>query len=92
MKVRINWSELAPALYGLGWQIVVVVLIAIVAPSLHATVEEVFCVVAGCFAVIAAQAAIHLIAAYVRMAVLLNCVGPAAAGKPKSALASCWRR
>src|SRR5262249_46887516 len=81
MKVRINWSELTPALYGLGWQVVVVVLIAVLMPRLHATVGEVIVVVVACVAVIGAQAVIHLVGAYVRMSLLLNRIGPNASGQ-----------
>jgi len=81
MKVRINWSELAPALYGLGWQVVVVVLIAVLMPRLRATVDEVIAVVVACVAVIGAQAVIHLIVAYVRMSLLLNRVAPSGSGE-----------
>lgn len=81
MMIRINWSELAPALYGLAWQVILVIVLAVVARSLHATADEVFWVVALCVAVIAAQAVIHLVAAYVRMSLLLNRVGPGASGQ-----------
>jgi len=94
MKVRINWSELGPALLGLGYQVIFVVLLAVLMPHLHATADEVIAVVVVCIAVIGAQAAIHLIAAYVRMSLLLNRVAPGS-GQPKSALANCsprWRR
>jgi hypothetical protein len=32
MKVRINWSELGPALLGLGYQVIFVVLLAVLMP------------------------------------------------------------
>jgi len=81
MKVRINWSELAPALYGLGWQVVIVVLIAVLMPRLRATVDEVITVVVACVAVIGAQAVIHLIGAYVRMSLLLKRIAPGGGGQ-----------
>jgi len=84
MKVRINWSELAPALYGPAWQVIVVVLIAIVAPALHATPDEVLAVIVLCLAVIAAQAVIHLIGAYVRMSLLLNRIAPGSGGQAET--------
>ena len=49
--------------------------------SLHATADEVIAVVVVCIAVIGAQAAIHLIAAYVRMSLLLNRVAPGSGGQ-----------
>ena len=81
MKVRINWSELGPALLGLGYQVIFVVLLAVLMPHLHATADEVIAVVVVCIAVIGAQAAIHLIAAYVRMSLLLNRVAPGSGGQ-----------
>jgi hypothetical protein len=81
MKVRINCSELVPALYGLVWQVIVVILIAIVAPALYATADEVFAVITLCVIVVAAQAAIHLIGAYVRMSLLLHRIGSGTSGQ-----------
>ena len=93
MKVRINWSELTPALYGLGWQVIGLVLLAVVAPRLHATPDEVVAVIVLCVAVIAAQAIIHLIAAYVRMFLLLNRVAAGNGEQAKSAhTAKTWGR
>src|SRR5262249_61752714 len=93
MQVRINWSELTPALYGLGWQVIGLILLAVVAPRLRATPDEVVAGIVLCVAVIGAQAIIHLIAAYVRMFLLLNRVAAGNGGQAKSAhTAETWGR
>jgi hypothetical protein len=65
MKVRINWAELIPALWGLVVQIVV---LAVLAVFMRGTTEEFLLVVGLCAAVIVAQAVFHLGIAYAKAA------------------------
>jgi len=58
-----------------------VILLAVLMPRLHATADEVLAVITLCVTVIAAQAIIHLIAAYVRMSLLLNRVASGSSGQ-----------
>src|SRR5262249_61104101 len=65
----------------LGYQGIGVILLAVLMPRLHATADEVLAVITLCVAVIAAQPIIHLIAAYVRMPLLLNRVASGSSGQ-----------